>query len=123
MFTCKDIIRDKHGRIISYKLLDKYGHERYLTPAQIKQLLVKDLIQIDNLKLTRDYRLIKSDTVEEALNLSGKDKKIHTALGEILRSVKSYDMSDWAHTKNDDERFKMQLIDRLTALSEFVERS
>lgn len=86
---CIEKIRDKNNIITHYRLKDNEGTERVVTSQQLKQAINNGLIDIINLKLTRDNKLMDrniSDTVKgysKLQNISTIDVKTH-AKAEML---------------------------------------
>lgn len=64
MWTCESKSRDG-VRIIGYTLMDEGGNRKYVKPQELKNAMFNNWVQVDNLKLTRDGRLIDC-TPEEA---------------------------------------------------------
>lgn len=68
MWTCESKSRDG-VRIIGYTLMDEGGNRKYVKPQELKNAMFNNWVQVDNLKLTRDGRLIDC-TPEEAKQTS-----------------------------------------------------
>ena len=62
---CLDKLRNKNGQIVSYRLQDKNNEILEIIPDKLKQAIKENKIQVINLKLTSDNRLV---------NISNKDK-------------------------------------------------
>ena len=57
---CIEKMRDKNNLIIAYKLQDTQGNTKTVSPQQLKQAIKTNKIDIINLKLTSDNRLINN---------------------------------------------------------------
>ena len=55
---CIEKMRDKNNLIIAYKIQDTQGNTKTVSPEQLKQAIKANQIDIINLKLTSDNRLI-----------------------------------------------------------------
>ena len=55
---CIQKIRNKRNQIIGYKLQDLQGNTRDIKSNGLKQAMFKDKVEVINLKLTVDNRLI-----------------------------------------------------------------
>lgn len=62
---CIEKIRDTCGNLTAYKLIDNYGRISVLASSAVKQLIKSNKVNITNLKLTSDNRLI---SIEETKN-------------------------------------------------------
>lgn len=58
MFRCTNIIRDEKGTILVYTLQDENGNVQNLEKGMLKPMMRQGAIQVSNLKLTRDNRII-----------------------------------------------------------------
>ena len=58
MFKCIDILRDEKGTILVYTLQDENGNVQNLEKGMLKPMMRQGAIQVSNLKLTRDNRII-----------------------------------------------------------------
>lgn len=56
--VCLEKIRDKHNKIIGYKVEDTKGVVKYISSLQLKMEIAKDRITMANLILTSDNRLV-----------------------------------------------------------------
>lgn len=60
---CIQKFRDKHNIIIGYRLIDQSGNTKDVTPQQLKTVMSQGRIEVINLTLTSDNRIIdKSNT-------------------------------------------------------------
>ena len=57
-YTCSKVNRNKYNRIESYTLQDECNREKVVCASEIKQLIKNNKIQVDNLTLTSDNRLV-----------------------------------------------------------------
>lgn len=64
--TCIQKHRDDNGRIVTYELQDSQGNTTYMDPARLKYMIWYGEIQVNNLKLTMDNRLIDKKPEESA---------------------------------------------------------
>ena len=58
MFRCTNIIRDEKGTILVYTLQVENGNVQNLEKGMLKPMMRQSAIQVSNLKLTRDNRII-----------------------------------------------------------------
>ena len=58
MYKCIDILRDEKGVILTYTLQDETGATQMFEKSMLKAMLRQRAIQVSNLKLTRDNRII-----------------------------------------------------------------
>lgn len=57
IWTCESKSRDG-VRIIGYTLIDEGGNRKYVKPQELKNAMFNNWVQVDNLKLTKDGRLM-----------------------------------------------------------------
>ena len=62
---CVQKIRNKNNTIIGYKIQDSQGNIRDISSKDLKQAIVKGTVDVINLKLTSDNRLIDIQPVEQ----------------------------------------------------------
>ena len=60
--TCIQKFRDKRNVIVGYRIQDDSGNVKDVTPQQLKQAISNRKIEIRNLKLTSDGKLIRCDS-------------------------------------------------------------
>lgn len=108
MIVCKCIqkFRDGHNKIYGYRLQDVDGNVQDVIPEKLKQAIVSKQIQVINLTLTSDNRLIDCEC--ELL----KSNK----LGEAPKKPSYDDMSD-----KDKEEYLEKAVDKLLAKTKFSE--
>lgn len=66
---CIDKKRDKSGKIIAYKLIDKQGVAKVMSAMELKQAIKGDKLCVVNLTLTKDGRLV-SKSEEQGVSKS-----------------------------------------------------
>ena len=69
---CTDVIRDKSNRIVGYILTDIKNQNRYIAKNELKFLIKAGKLQISNLTLTGDERLIKKKLSDKGKSLREK---------------------------------------------------
>ena len=92
MIQCKCIekFRDSKGNIVAYRLMDSNLKTQDITPQLLKQAIKNNQLDVVNLKLTSDNRLIdkKENVQTDNVKISSKDlitklaKDIHTITGK-----------------------------------------
>lgn len=87
---CIQKFRDKKGRIYEYCLEDANGSLKTFTSTELKYLLHTKQVEINNLKLTSDNRLISSDEKTVEYFILNKDKII-ASFDSNLGNFKRYD--------------------------------
>ena len=88
MWTCESKSRDG-VRIIGYTLMDEGGNRKYVKPQELKNAMFNNWVQVDNLKLTRDGRLIDC-TPEEAKQYSKDTMRTIYSKAEAEALIDSY---------------------------------
>lgn len=92
MVKCKCIEkkRNKHGIIKSYVLQDNTGRKLEITAEQLKQAIFFEQVEVTNLKLTADGKLINKQDINipDNINKIGNDafsdkKQLHNEVGGI----------------------------------------
>ena len=58
MYKCIDILRDEKGVILTYTLQDETGATQMFEKSMLKPMMRQGAIQVSNLKLTSDNRII-----------------------------------------------------------------
>ncbi|MBO5390179.1 MAG: hypothetical protein J6A59_18955 [Lachnospiraceae bacterium] len=66
---CVQKFRDRHGIIYGYTIEDIYGNRKDVTPDDLKNAILNKQIDIVNLKLTSDNRLINKNTDSQLNNI------------------------------------------------------
>lgn len=61
---CVEKYKDKNGNIIGYKLQDNNGRQLRFDAGQVKQAIFLNQLEVINLKLTSDGRLISTNILE-----------------------------------------------------------
>ena len=86
--TCIEKIRDKSNHIIEYKLINKNRKIITVKSNELKEAIRSEQIEVTNLTLTSDSRLIdkKSDTSSKHVNTSSKP---HINTENLLNRVKT----------------------------------
>ena len=69
---CTDVIRDKNNRVMGYILTDTKNQNRYIAKNELKSLIKAGKVQISNLTLTGDGRLIKKKLSDKGKSLREK---------------------------------------------------
>lgn len=62
--TCIQKVRNPQGKIVSYLMEDEYHNQKIVEPLDLKATIINGAVQVTNLKLTSDGRLIDSDPNE-----------------------------------------------------------
>lgn len=62
--TCIQKVRDSQGKIVSYLMEDEYHNQKIVEPLDLKATIINGAVQVTNLKLTSDGRLIDSNPNE-----------------------------------------------------------
>lgn len=62
--VCVEKYKDKNGNIIGYKLQDNNGRQLRFDAGQVKQAIFLNQLEVINLKLTSDGRLISTNILE-----------------------------------------------------------
>ena len=78
MAECIDKVRDNNNQIILYVLKDTKGKKMSIKPDFLKQMIFKNKIDVINLTLTSDFRLVDKNQ---------KPKKANTANTEIKQET------------------------------------
>ena len=92
---CIEKFRDKHNIIVGYRLQDSQGNIRDIKPNQLKEAMINKKIDVENLTLTSDNRLVgklKTEkhqlSKEEAMILKAKSLGCQVVeLGYINRKI------------------------------------
>lgn len=71
---CSDKVRNANGVIQAYIIKDKRGNTRKFDPIALKNLILNGELVVENLKLTKDYRLIDKSEEQHEKQLSKMDK-------------------------------------------------
>lgn len=74
VFTCTHKFRDLHGRIYGYRIKDNYYNETDYEAAVLKDYIRNGMLEVTNLKLTSDGRLIDASPIKEELKVDGISK-------------------------------------------------
>lgn len=90
---CKERVRDKNGNIIKYILVDENTIEKEFSPEETKNLIRLYKIQVSNLTLTKNNKLVFKQDKEELNattknNTTSKEEKIilgNGSTGETFR--------------------------------------
>lgn len=62
--TCIQKVRDPQGKIVSYLMEDECHNQKMVEPLDLKATIINGAVQVTNLKLTSDGRLIDSNPNE-----------------------------------------------------------
>jgi hypothetical protein len=127
---CIQKFRDKQNKIYGYRLIDLNGHTQDVTPENLKRAISQGKVNVVNLTLTSNGRLI--DTQEKQLqskNLGKAPKKVETnsininalAKAFIKISVLLLDMGDSYSEVVDITCSKAGLTEDTSDISEFSE--
>lgn len=65
VYKCERKIRDKSSNIIGYILIKSNGAREHVKPEVLKQAMLNGSVQVINLKLTSDGKLIDKNDREE----------------------------------------------------------
>ena len=87
-YTCVEKIRKENGTITAYVLKNERGELETYSPEVVKEAMILENIQIDNLQLTSDGRLI--DKRKEDANLEVSRASIKPSLyrnNELLKEI------------------------------------
>ena len=97
---CIQKIRDNSGKICGYTLIDLHGKIMHISSAELKMMLTKNDIQVLNLKLTKDNRIIsiesESKDIENKINEyeDKHNKKINDYIEYKYRLLKKAGFDD-----------------------------
>ena len=81
--TCTQRFRDKQGKIIEYELMDMYGKRNNIDSDRLKQAIKRKEIEVNNLVLTSDNRLLHRKPVEfsnKSISKEEKFNRVHSML-------------------------------------------
>lgn len=79
-------IRDKNNVITGYRLFDLAGGRRDVTAAALKQAIKSGQVNVKNLKLTSDGRLIdKKDTTQNQSIVTDTPEQLENAIEKLMR--------------------------------------
>lgn len=94
MIICKCIekFRDKQGRIYGYKLIDANNQIKDMTSNALKKAINNNQIQVENLKLTSDGRLVDRKVTNKGFlrdlgSKSIKSREVATACANRIASI------------------------------------
>lgn len=106
MIQCKCIekFRDSKGNIVAYRLMDSNLKTQDITPQLLKQAIKNNQLDVVNLKLTSDNRLIdkKENVQTDNVKISSKDlitklaKDIHTITGKS-KYISNLSLEDYTY--------------------------
>lgn len=88
-FKCLHKYRDKNSNIIGYGLIDIQGKPYKVSSNDLKQAIKQGRVQVVNLTLTADNRLIDGATMKEPHNLGGKNQIPYVPQEHIKQNQKS----------------------------------
>lgn len=82
---CINKFRNKYNQITGYRIQDTHGNIKDVTPHQLKRAMSTNKIEVINLTLTSDYRLVD----KEQLQSTNKKKKQKYAIltREIVKAI------------------------------------
>ena len=72
--TCIDRFRNKQNQIIGYRIQDTEGNIRDVTPYQLKNVMIAGKLDVTNLKLTSDNKLVVKQPNQNSKILSADNK-------------------------------------------------
>ena len=82
---CIGTKRDTHNKILGYYLKDKNKFKRYIGKSKLKELIKSGQMQVLNLTLTSDNRLVFKEGKEKVTTVNTKTENIHKkSLKEIV---------------------------------------
>mgnify|MGYP003290216077 CR=1 FL=1 len=84
--TCTEKIRGKYNRIEAYVLQDTQGNMLRTTPDQLKMAIFSKQVEIDNLKLTSDGRLIDKEPTDN-IKFSTEEEKFKRYTDSMISMI------------------------------------
>lgn len=105
--TCIDRARDKNGKIMSYLLQDSQGIQKRFTPQILKQMMFNGVMDVNNLTLTSDGRLIEKTVAHKSLDTVGIESE--KAAKWFAQSV-SLALSDIEHNMSWSDEYEAYIL-------------
>lgn len=98
--TCIKRIRDRNNRIVGYTLLDRNKGKRNVTPEELKHYIRTGKLEVKNLTLTTDNRLVGKKLEQKKREPKAPKKKVYSGAGtgDIWT-----DTSKWYENTEEDE--------------------
>lgn len=87
---CIEKLRDKHGKIYKYKLIDSLGQSLDITADELKKAIKNEQLRVTNLALTKDNRLVDKklrQSKEEKEGTSSYHTKSYIITSKIVEHI------------------------------------
>lgn len=129
---CIHTFRKENGTIYGYRLIDRRGQIRDIKSIQLRKAMIENKIQVVNLRLTKDYRIIgtkykaDSNDTEKAYknfmsNITKLMKEVFISSGIAERSKKSKVNLDPPTCEVEDEERIKSSKDRTNIYYAYIE--